>query len=112
MKKILLCLFLVCVLLFSCSPDEDFSQSTSSFESVSLTFEVSEETSFAESETESVISSTTEKNEYILNKNTRIFHYPSCFCIDRMSEKNKKVFEGSREDVLRLGYNSCGHCCP
>ena len=115
MKKIPSFLFLllsVCLVLFSCSSDEDFLEDVSSFGDVSSGFLIFESSAFTESETENTVSSPTDKSGYILNKSTRIFHYPSCFCVERMSEKNKKFFEGSREDVLFLGYDSCGHCHP
>ncbi|MCM1327434.1 MAG: DNA/RNA non-specific endonuclease [Bacteroidales bacterium] len=49
---------------------------------------------------------------YILNTNTKKFHYPSCPSVDQMKEKNKQVFTGNREDVLSQGYAPCKNCNP
>jgi DNA-entry nuclease len=54
----------------------------------------------------------TEGTTYILNTNTKKFHYPSCSSVDQMKEKNKKSFTGSRDEVIAQGYASCGRCHP
>ena len=49
---------------------------------------------------------------YILNTNTKKFHYPSCSSVDRMKEKNKEYYEGSRDDVIARGFDPCKRCNP
>ena len=49
---------------------------------------------------------------YILNTSKKIFHYPDCNSVRSMSEKNKKEFFGTREEVVAMGYQSCGACHP
>ena len=49
---------------------------------------------------------------YILNTNTKKFHYPSCSNVADMKEKNKKEFTGSRDDVISQGYVPCKRCAP
>lgn len=49
---------------------------------------------------------------YILNKNTKKFHYPTCSSVDRMKESNKEYYTGSREELLNRGYDPCGNCHP
>jgi len=49
---------------------------------------------------------------YILNTNSKIFHDKSCNSVDKMSEKNKKEYEGKREELIQLGYKACGSCKP
>lgn len=49
---------------------------------------------------------------YVLNTNTRKFHYPSCSSVSRMSDANKQYFEGSREEVIAQGYEPCKRCNP
>ncbi|MCD7762437.1 MAG: DNA/RNA non-specific endonuclease [Lachnospiraceae bacterium] len=49
---------------------------------------------------------------YILNTNTKKFHYPSCPSVSQMSEKNKQEYTGSREDVISMGYEPCKNCNP
>ena len=58
----------------------------------------------------------TEDNEksatYILNTNSKKFHYPDCSSVGRMSEKNKKEFNGNRSELISDGYEPCGNCNP
>ncbi len=49
---------------------------------------------------------------YILNTNTKKFHYPECKSVGDMKEKNKKEFTGSREEVISRGYVPCKRCNP
>lgn len=49
---------------------------------------------------------------YILNTNTKKFHYPDCKSVSDMKEKNKQSFTGTREEALALGYTPCGNCRP
>lgn len=51
-------------------------------------------------------------NTYILNMNTKKFHYPSCSSVGQMKESNKKVYTGSREDIISQGYDPCKRCNP
>lgn len=50
--------------------------------------------------------------DYILNTNTKKFHYPSCSSVDQMKEKNKAYFTGTREECIEMGYDPCGRCKP
>ena len=54
----------------------------------------------------------TDVHTYILNTNTKKFHYPDCSAVDRMSEKNKQEYTGTRDEVISQGYDSCGLCNP
>lgn len=49
---------------------------------------------------------------FILNTNTHRFHYPSCSSVQKMSEKNKQEFTGTREELIAQGYKPCGNCNP
>lgn len=49
---------------------------------------------------------------YILNTNTKKFHYPSCKSVNQMKEKNKQAVTWTREEVIAAGYDSCGNCHP
>lgn len=51
------------------------------------------------------------KETYILNKNTKKFHYPYCRDIKKMKASNKKVMKESREYMVSH-YSPCGHCNP
>ncbi len=49
---------------------------------------------------------------YILNTNTKKFHYVDCKSVQSMKEKNKEVFEGTREEIIGRGYSPCKNCNP
>lgn len=50
--------------------------------------------------------------DYILNTNTKKFHYPTCSCVNDMKEKNKQEFFGTRDEAISNGYSPCGRCKP
>ena len=56
----------------------------------------------------------TQKKEatYILNKNTKKIHLPSCYSVDQMKESNKKYYTGDIEDLIDQGYSRCKNCNP
>ena len=49
---------------------------------------------------------------YILNTNTKKFHYPNCRSVKQMKDKNKQDYTGSREGAIAKGYSPCKICCP
>lgn len=54
----------------------------------------------------------TEKQDYVLNKNTKKFHYPWCSSADDIKAKNRKDFTGTRQEVINQGYEPCKRCNP
>ena len=48
--------------------------------------------------------------DYILNKNTKVFHYPDCDSVSQMKEKNKEYFTGTKEEAMNMGYTPCHNC--
>lgn len=65
-----------------------------------------------ETQENSVDSVSSEAATYILNTNTKKFHYPYCSSVNDMKEKNKREFTGNRDDVTNQGYVPCQRCCP
>ena len=53
-----------------------------------------------------------EATDYVLNTNTKRFHYPDCQSVSDMKEKNKQNYHGSREELINNGYAACGNCRP
>ena len=53
-----------------------------------------------------------DENLYILNTNTKKFHYASCDSVSQMNEKNKKEHNGSRDEAISQGYDPCKNCNP
>ena len=51
-------------------------------------------------------------HSYIANRNTKKFHYPDCYSVDRMNEENKVYLNCTRSDAIDMGYDPCGNCDP
>jgi len=52
------------------------------------------------------------KRTYILNENTKKFHYPSCSAVKRMKPSNRKKVKTSRKSLIQKGYDPCKICEP
>ena len=55
---------------------------------------------------------TGQTTSYVLNQNTMKFHMPDCSSVAQMKEKNRVYFEGTREEIMEMGYTPCGQCEP
>ena len=81
---------------------------------------VAEETPAPQPETDTTVQITPESSApqesqgitYVLNTNTKKFHYPTCSSVDDMKEKNKQIYTGSSEEVINMGYVPCKRCNP
>lgn len=49
---------------------------------------------------------------YVLNKNSRKFHYPDCASVDEIKEKNRQDVSWDRDEVIAQGYVPCKRCNP
>lgn len=86
----------------------------------SKTASVTVETPAPQPETDTTVQSTPEtsapqeslETTYVLNTNTKKFHYPTCSSVDDMKEKNKQIYTGSREEIINMGYVPCKRCNP
>ena len=52
------------------------------------------------------------KTTYILNTNTKVFHYESCPAVKQMKAKNRSSYTGYAADLIARGYRACGKCHP
>lgn len=59
-----------------------------------------------------ISNTTTDSVDYIANKNTKKFHYPTCSSVKDMKEKNKWYYQGNRSDLIDKGYSPCKRCNP
>lgn len=57
-------------------------------------------------------SSLQEKSNYVLNTSSKKIHLPDCSGAQSMSEKNKEVYYGLKQDLLNQGFTTCGSCNP
>lgn len=53
-----------------------------------------------------------EEKEYVLNTNTKRFHYPHCDSVSDMKDKNRENFKGKRETLIDNEYVPCKRCKP
>lgn len=49
---------------------------------------------------------------YILNKNSKKFHYPYCSSVYDMKESNKIYSYDTRDEIISAGYTPCKRCNP
>lgn len=49
---------------------------------------------------------------YVINIKSGKFHDPGCSGVATMSDKNKQIYVGTRDDLLEMGYEPCGQCHP
>ena len=50
--------------------------------------------------------------QYVLNTNSKKFHYPGCASVSKMKAKNRLDFTGTRDEVISMGYEPCQICSP
>lgn len=58
---------------------------------------------------QTVISNT---GEYVLNRNSMKYHYPTCSEVRKMSEENKEIYTGTVDAIESQGFTPCGKCRP
>lgn len=65
-------------------------------------------------ETEPPASEETKDNgrDYVVNKSTKKFHYPSCSSADDIKDSNRWDYHGTRDDLIDMGYVPCKRCDP
>jgi micrococcal nuclease len=51
------------------------------------------------------------QGQYVGSIKSDVFHYPSCFYVDRIKPENI-IWFSSREDAFAHGYRPCKKCCP
>ena len=81
---------------------------------------VAEETPVPQPETDTAVQITPESSApqesqgitYVLNTNTKKFHYPTCSSVDDKEEENNEIYTGSRDEVINMGYVPCKRCNP
>lgn len=50
--------------------------------------------------------------DYVANKNTKKFHYPTCYSAGQIKASNRWDFHGTREELVGKGYVPCKKCTP
>lgn len=50
--------------------------------------------------------------DYVLNNNSKKFHYPTCSSVSQIKPSNRADFQGTRQELIDRGYSPCGRCKP
>lgn len=61
---------------------------------------------------ESVFSNDEAEVIYVLNINSKKFHTEDCYNIEKISDENRSVYIGSRDELIKQGYIPSGCCNP
>lgn len=62
--------------------------------------------------TEDAFNDQSDKATYIINTKSKKFHKKSCEYAMDIKEENKKVYKGTRESLIKNGYEPCKNCNP
>lgn len=108
LTKILSIILILLTMLSSCVPPNDENSRTLPDTAPAMSETIVQD--YAQQE--SIPVSVSVEKDYILNTNTRKFHYPSCPSVEQMNESNKKPYTGTRNEIIAMGYDSCGRCFP
>lgn len=65
-----------------------------------------------ETEPSQVVETVPVTNSYVLNTSTMKFHKSNCRDVEKIAPENYDTFSGSRDEVINMGYDPCGHCKP
>ena len=90
------------VYCFNAQPGIAIDYATGSSHADSIVADASKSTTAAEANVQT----------YVLNTNTKKFHKESCNSAKSMDASNKKIYTGSRQEIIDMGYEACGVCKP
>lgn len=51
-------------------------------------------------------------SDYVVNTNTGKFHYPSCSSVSKIKGGNRWDYNGTRDELISMGYDPCKRCNP
>ncbi|MBE6991798.1 MAG: MBL fold metallo-hydrolase [Ruminococcaceae bacterium] len=54
----------------------------------------------------------TQKMTYVLNTSSKKFHLPDCSSVSNIKKSNLEKFTGTRDELIKQGYDPCGSCEP
>ncbi len=63
-------------------------------------------------ESNDVVAESGTTGQYVLNTNTKKFHINTCSSVKDMAEKNKKLSNQTKEEIISAGYKPCKKCNP
>ena len=63
-------------------------------------------------ESKTLVNEPVGSTKYVLNTNTKKFHYPTCGSAGKIAAKNYAESNESRDSLIAKGYSPCGNCDP
>lgn len=51
-------------------------------------------------------------DSYVINRNSKVFHLPSCPSVEQMKVENRLYSSDARDALIEKGYRPCGSCQP
>lgn len=101
-----------CVYCYNVQPGIDIDYATGNSKVSEVTQQSTNEVTNSSVANNGLTSNDNVTSDYVLNKNTKVFHKPDCSSVSKMKEKNKEYFKGSRQEAIDKGYSPCGNCHP
>lgn len=100
MKRLALSLLLLIVMLASCSDVDEM-----------LSNNQSDVYIFCDTDDSAEVNTNHEEGslDYVVNVNSKIYHYPSCIYAKNLADEHKEYFS-DREFLIERGYKSCKKC--
>lgn len=74
--------------------------------------EVIEETPPAEEKQQDTNAPVDNGKDYVVNKNTKKYHKPTCSSADEIKPYNRWDYHGTADELEAMGYEPCGRCKP
>lgn len=91
--------YMCCIMLVTCSVKETLGNNENSVQAQVI-------------ETASLDNDAKDVQDYVLNINTDKFHKPTCKSVSDIKESNRRMYTGTRDDLIYLGFAPCKNCDP
>lgn len=49
---------------------------------------------------------------FVVNAESGVFHRPDCAALSRLSDSKVQLEEGTRAELIDMGFRPCGNCRP
>ena len=96
------------VFCYNVQPDVEITYSTGASKAV----EKNDDSDAPEEEEDSEEEEQYNSQSYVVNTNTGKFHYPSCSSAKKIKSSNRWDYDGSRDELIGMGYVPCKNCNP
>ena len=101
-----------CVFCYNVQPGIEFDYATGDSHYTGIFLDKTSSSVNADSSDVPSNESSSEVSTYVLNTKSMKYHLPDCGSVNKISDTNKEVFEGSKDKLNEMGYSPCGSCKP